>query len=346
LSNAAPRNGEATGGSPAIPDAPAPPNEASSLPEAPPREGARVDEASPLSAALRADMVSLRVPSASEEPAGVRALDPVAMLRQRAAAGRGPSPRQPDNNAALLGMPPGISGAERSSPPTRQAFGSATAARPGIPLAQPDSPHGEDADVASNSEKGGAEAFWQGLGLDPARLPPQAQTEILAECGRALREAVVGLVPVLSARRSLKDELRMDQTRLQPKENNPLKFLPSGEAVLQALVDRKLTGFLPLSQAVREGFGDIKAHEVAALVALDAVIKNLLARFDPASFEAPGTSGKLFGRGPDKSKLWENFVRLHAALSGNLEETTRKVVGEEFANAYAKQVALTRNGGG
>jgi type VI secretion system protein len=112
------------------------------------------------------------------------------------------------------------------------------------------------------------------------------------------------------------------------------------------LIDRKLTGFLPLSQAVREGFDDIKAHEVAALVALDAVIKNLLTRFDPASMEAPGASGKLFGRGLDKAKLWDNFVRVHAALSGNLEETTRKLVGEEFARAYAQQVESTRRGAG
>jgi type VI secretion system FHA domain protein len=190
-----------------------------------------------------------------------------------------------------------------------------------------------------------ADAFWTALGLDPARVPPQLQTELLAECGRALREAVGGLVPVLSARRSLKDELRMDQTRLKPKENNPLKFLPSGEAVLQALIDRKLTGFLPLAQAIREGFGDIKAHEVASLVALDAVIRNLLARFDPASMETPGSSGKFFGRGPDKTKLWDNFVRVHTTLSGNLEETTRRLVGEEFARAYAQQVDAARHGG-
>jgi type VI secretion system FHA domain protein len=176
------------------------------------------------------------------------------------------------------------------------------------------------------------------LGLDPARVPPQLQADLLAECGRALREAVGGLVPILSARRSLKEELRMDQTRLQPKENNPLKFLPSGEAVLQALVDRKLTGFLPLSQAIREGFADVQAHEFAALVALDAVIKNLLTQFNPASMETGGSGGKLFGRGPDKTKLWDNFVRVHAGLSNNLEETTRRLVAEEFARAYSQQI--------
>jgi predicted component of type VI protein secretion system len=53
----------------------------------------------------------------------------------------------------------------------------------------------------------------------------------------------------------------------------------------------------------------------------------------------------MFGRGPDKARLWDSFVRLHAALSGNLEETTRKLVGEEFARAYAQQVETFRRGG-
>lgn len=311
------------------------------------RESEQMGGATSLSAALRADMISLRPPGVDEEPTGRRALDPVAMLRQRAAAGQGPPlPRFDDQSAAAAPSNPNAT----QIPPAsrmRQAASPAAAAYPGGRLAQSAAKRaGDVTNLDPTHGRGAADAFWNGLGLDAASVPPQLQADLLAECGRALREAVAGLVPVLTARRSLKDELRMDQTRLQPKENNPLKFLPSGEAVLQALIDRKLTGFLPLSQAVREGFDDIKAHEVAALVALDAVIKNLLTRFDPASMEAPGASGKLFGRGLDKAKLWDNFVRVHAALSGNLEETTRKLVGEEFARAYAQQVESTRRGAG
>ena len=313
---------------------PAPPTDAPSV-----RGSDRTALAPSLSEALRADMVSLRPPGAGRDPAGQHALDPVAVLRQRAAAGPGvPLPKPDDHSAAPFTIPtPGST--EICPPPRSRQTAWPTASTPDGQATPPTA--GLDPARQDNL----ADVFWNGLGLDPARVPPQLQADILAECGRALREAVAGLVPVLTARRSLKDELRMDQTRLKPKENNPLKFLPSGEAVLQALIDRKLTGFLPLSQAIREGFGDIKAHEVAALVALDAVIKNLLARFDPASMEAPGSGGRLFGRGPDKARLWDNFVRVHTTLSGNLEETTRRLVGEEFARAYAQQVDSARHGG-
>ncbi|MBV8472318.1 MAG: type VI secretion system-associated FHA domain protein TagH [Hyphomicrobiales bacterium] len=281
----------------------------------------------PLSPSLSADLISLRAPGASEETPGARALDPIVVLRQRA-AGQG-RPSAGDANA-----PPPL-----PLPARRPRDAS-------LPLPQPAperaaAPGPEAADQARL-----AEAFWNGLGVDAKETPPERQAELLAECGRALRAAVVGLVPTLNARRSMKDELRIDQTRLQPKENNPLKFLPSGEAVLQALLDRQLDGFLPLSQALREGLDDIKAHEVATLVALDAVVRSILARFDPVVLEAQsGAPAKVFGRGPDKARLWDNFARLHATLSGDLEETTRKLVGEEFARAYAQQVETFRRGG-
>ncbi len=152
------------------------------------------------------------------------------------------------------------------------------------------------------------------------------------------------MVPVLAARRSLKDALRMEQTQLQGQENNPLKFLPSGDAVVQALMARKLAGFMSLSQAVAQGFRDIKAHEVAAVVSLQAVVKNLIGRFDPAAIETQGGAGKLFGRGVDKGKLWYQFVSLHASLAGKSDETTRKIVNEEFSRAYAEQVQNSGNG--
>jgi type VI secretion system FHA domain protein len=153
-----------------------------------------------------------------------------------------------------------------------------------------------------------------------------------------------GLVPVLAARRSLKDTMRMDVTQLQGQDNNPLKFLPSGDAVLQALAAGKLGGFLSLSDAVERGFSDIKAHEVAAMVALQGVVKAMLVKFDPAAIETRDGAGKLFGRGADKAKSWDLFVALHGSLAGRSDETTRRIVNEEFSRAYAEQVRASAGG--
>src|ERR1700742_2807896 len=110
------------------------------------------------------------------------------------------------------------------------------------------------------------------------------------------------MVPVLAGRRALKDALRMELTQLQGQGNNPLKFLPSGDAVVQAVASRKLSGFMSVPEAVAEGFRDIRAHEVPAVMSLQAVVARMLERFDPAALEARSGSTKLFGKGVDKSK--------------------------------------------
>jgi type VI secretion system FHA domain protein len=320
---------------PVVPTSPAGP-----APRSPPERPA-------ISAALSADLVSLRRPGVAEV-AGQRIIDPVAVLRQRGADVSGASRKgkdaEPADRNALAAVAENLDGM-KVVPSPAQGQPSQEPARPVIPLAQPSAKSEAGGDAHEAGQQGELfEAFWGGLGLDPAQIPAASRAELLAEFGHALREAVDGLVPVLRARRSLKDELRIDQTRLQARENNPLKFLPSGDAVLQAVIARKLTGFVSLPQAVREGFNDIKAHEVAAIVALEAVIKNLLARFDPNAISGQGGT-RFFGRGPDKAKLWDQFVALHAALCNNPEETTHKLVGEEFARAYAQQVDIVRRGG-
>jgi predicted component of type VI protein secretion system len=315
---------------PPVVPSPLPPPSAAEAPEA------RLQRR-PISEALSADLVALRLPGAEPEATPLPSLDPVAVLRRRGAAvGAAASPASAMPAPTL---PPRAMEADReSTPPRLREMPLPQSPIPATPAAAGPAPAvGPGSDEATL-------AFWRGLGLDPAQISPEARAQLLGEFGKALREALNGLVPILGARRSLKDELRIDQTRLQPRENNPLKFLPSGDAVLQALIAREAAGFLPLSKAVREGFEDVRAHEVAAVVALDAVIGNLLRQFDPAAMEQSGPSGRLFGRGPDKTKLWDRFVSLHASLVGNLEETTRKLVAEEFARAYAQQVENLRRG--
>jgi type VI secretion system FHA domain protein len=251
-------------------------------------------------------------------------IDHLAVLRQRAAGQKGASPLPQDAAPPASPSPP-----SPFSPPGQDRL----RARPApLPL-----PAAARANVS--------DAFWTGLGLDPKAVPQELHAELLEECGRALREAVLGLVPILNSRRSIKSELRVEQTTLQPRENNPLKFLPSGEAVLLALLDRERRGFLPLATAMREGFNDVKAHEVATLIALEAVARNILARFDPKTVESQaGAPSRLFGRGPDRAKLWATYENTHASLAGNLDKTAHELINEEFARAYAGQVQTMQKG--
>jgi type VI secretion system FHA domain protein len=282
---------------------------------------------------------SLRAAASLAPDAAPVLLDPVAVLRQRADDYSNAARQAPPEPPPLPPRPQPPASITPAEPPRLSTAASPVAARAAIPLAQPP---GEA--PATGSHNAAIAALCEGLGLNPAEIPPHVLAQTLLEFGRALRVAVDGMMPVLAARRSLKGELHMDQTRLQPRENNPLKFLSSGGEVLRAALKPDASGFLSLSEAMREGFSDIRAHEVAAIVALQGVVKAVLERFDPAALEGSGGGGKLFGRGPDKGKLWDQFLARYAAIADDPDRTIRDIVGGEFARAYAQQTQAETQG--
>lgn len=70
--------------------------------------------------------------------------------------------------------------------------------------------------------------------------------------GRSYRLMVEGLIDVLRARASLKGEFRMQQTMIQPAENNPLKFAPNADEALLLLLRHGNQAFMAPDVAVRE----------------------------------------------------------------------------------------------
>jgi type VI secretion system protein ImpI/type VI secretion system protein len=153
------------------------------------------------------------------------------------------------------------------------------------------------------------------------------------EVGRALRLLIEGMVGILGARRSLKEEFRMDQTQLSASENNPLKFYKSADEVLRKTLGEPKPGFMPLDEAVRQGLIDLKAHEIASATALQSIFMRLLETFDPQQFESEG--GGLLGRRTDKGKAYDQFVDSYRRMAANPDRAARDIVGPEFARAYA-----------
>ncbi|MGX1790814.1 type VI secretion system-associated FHA domain protein TagH [Bosea sp. NPDC055332] len=235
------------------------------------------------------------------QPTPAAAVDPLALLRQRAMA-----------RAASIDLTPHEPGA------------------PSRPMADVALPGGSSA-----PNTGDAAAFWSGIGIDPARIPPEARARLLEELGGALRQAAGGLVSMLSARKSMKDEFRLDQTRLAPQENNPFKFFSHGDEALRRVVVEGAPGFLPLDMAVKQCFADMHAHEVALASAMQTSIRELLDRLAPARLESEAEPG-LLGRKPDRSRLWERYAELHGELAGDLDRTIRTLVSDELARASVR----------
>ena len=199
--------------------------------------------------------------------------------------------------------------------------------------------------VADNQQPDLLQAFLRGAGLDQLRLD-KAQAEAQMESiGRSYRLMVEGLIDVLRARASLKGEFRMQQTMIQPAENNPLKFAPNADEALLLLLRHGNQAFMAPDLAVRDSFNDLRAHQLAVMAGVEAAIKHLLSRFEPAQLEErmgkPGGLSSLFN-GSRQAQYWQQFTELYSNISREAQEDFQDLFGREFSRAYEEHSARQR----
>jgi type VI secretion system protein len=199
--------------------------------------------------------------------------------------------------------------------------------------------------VADSQQPDLLQAFLRGAGLDQLRLD-NAQAEAQMESiGRSYRLMVEGLIDVLRARASLKGEFRMQQTMIQPAENNPLKFAPNAEEALLLLLRHGNQAFMAPDLAVRDSFDDLRAHQLAVMAGVEAAIKHLLTRFEPARLEErmgkPGGLSSLFN-GSRQAQYWQQFTELYSNISREAQEDFQDLFGREFSRAYEEHSARQR----
>lgn len=189
------------------------------------------------------------------------------------------------------------------------------------------------------------QAFLRGAGLDQLRIDPQQAQAQMESLGRSYRLMVEGLIDVLRARSSLKGEFRMQQTMIRPVENNPLKFAPNVDEAMLLLLRHSNQAFMAPDQAVRDSFDDLRAHQLAVMAGVEAAIKHLLGRFEPAELEArmarPGGLGNLFS-GSRQAQNWQQFTALYKQISQEAQDDFQDLFGREFSRAYEEHTHRLR----
>ncbi|MCS4313517.1 type VI secretion system protein [Pseudomonas sp. BIGb0381] len=214
-----------------------------------------------------------------------------------------------------------------------------------VPIIQPPPVVEPALPVADSQQPDLLQAFLRGAGLDQLRLD-KAQAEAQMEnIGRSYRLMVEGLIDVLRARASLKGEFRMQQTMIQPAENNPLKFAPNADEALLLLLRHGNQAFMAPDLAVRDSFDDLRAHQLAVMAGVEAAIKHLLTRFEPAQLEErmgkPGGLSNLFA-GSRQAQYWQQFTELYSNISREAQEDFQDLFGREFSRAYEEHSARQR----
>ncbi|WOH63792.1 type VI secretion system-associated FHA domain protein TagH [Bradyrhizobium sp. BWA-3-5] len=192
--------------------------------------------------------------------------------------------------------------------------------------------------AASPSDADELQEFWNALGFNADLVPPAQRREFFAELGRALAEMANGLHSILAAWTMVKNECHIGSTLLRADNDNAFKFTKGNhDALREALA--KDHGFLLLSRSVREGFNDIKAHEVAAIAAMRGAVSNVLTHMSPQRIESDGVNSRRFGARVDKATLWDRFVELHASMVNDIDRTARTYIAEEFTRSYVSQLS-------
>jgi type VI secretion system protein len=188
-------------------------------------------------------------------------------------------------------------------------------------------------------------ALFEGAGLPQLKLTEEQLPEVAANLGAILRETVQGLMEILLARGDVKGEFRLDRTTMGPVENNPLKTPPgrpplSPEEVMTLLLVQRKEAYMSPVQAVREGFNDIKAHQLAVVAGIQAALNRLLERFDPSNLEARLEQSMFDNLWPAnrKAKYWDLFTAEYQAIAREAEDDFNELFGDEFARAYENRL--------
>ena len=191
------------------------------------------------------------------------------------------------------------------------------------------------------------EAFIRGLGQVESSLPKEMTPEFMEQIGMVLRESVRGTVELLAARAMTKREIRADVTMVVSKNNNPLKFSPDVNFALKQLLSSHPTGgFMSATEAMRDAYNDLRAHQIGFMAGMRAALMGVLARFKPQELEAKLSAKSFFdsvmpsGR---KAKLWDAYEQHFAEISREVEDDFQSLFGRAFLKAYEEQIDKLEN---
>ncbi|MBI2768429.1 MAG: FHA domain-containing protein [Burkholderiales bacterium] len=185
-------------------------------------------------------------------------------------------------------------------------------------------------------------AFFQGMGLDPAKLGPLSPGE-LETVGRAVRMVVTGLLDLYASRNDVTQDLRAeDRTMVAVKDNNPLKTDWPEQTKLQYLFGGRAAsvGFIGPERALRSLLGDLLAHDAAVGAAARAAVEGTLREFSPATLRTRllGGGSKLF----EGARAWDAYGKYYAEHSQDMTAWAQRLLDKHFTEAYLRESARSR----
>lgn len=202
----------------------------------------------------------------------------------------------------------------------------AVAPAPSEPTPSPVPPSGPGDDLAWR-------ALFDGMGIDPDTAGLSPSPELFRAAGHILRQTITGLRELLQARAAIKNEMHLERTVMAASGNNPLKYCVTDEDVARALLGPHKRGYLNGPEAIRDGFQDLKNHELGMVAGVKESLTGLLAHLDPEAFRRrlPAEKSLLGG---NKAKAWDAYCAFYAHFTEDCRDDVMRVLARDFSDAY------------
>ncbi|BCM17239.1 type VI secretion system-associated FHA domain protein TagH [Mesorhizobium sp. J8] len=183
-------------------------------------------------------------------------------------------------------------------------------------------------------------AFLRGMGVEEADFPGRDPIAEMEKFGREYRLMLDGLMQLLRKRAEEKGSARVAQTVVGSSEVNPLKFLPTVEDVIVTIIAERSPGFLSGEAAISDAVKDLAQHHVRAWRGVQAALRRMIDRFDPAVIEEELKSNSAIGNllaGGRNAKLWELYQKRHRDIAQSAESSFLGEIGADFRDAYEEE---------
>lgn len=192
----------------------------------------------------------------------------------------------------------------------------------------------------------GLAAFCRGAGIDPDRLPAEAQTRMLHLAGQMFREALLGLKDLSRHHHEVRNSYRIELPAAAADEPFPLDRGAVDDLVLSVLSSHD-SRRIDAVQWLRERFDDMRGHEKAAGAALRAAFIEFIDRLDPAElesrFDRALKKGKLSGS--QRAQYWDLYADFYRNVTEMPANQLPHVFVEAFARAYAEARVAAKSSG-
>lgn len=183
-------------------------------------------------------------------------------------------------------------------------------------------------------------AFLRGMGVEEADFPGRNSIAEMEKFGREYRMMMEGLMQLLRKRAEEKGNARVAQTMVGASEVNPLKFLPTVDDAIVTLIAERSPGFLAGEPAIADAVRDLAQHHVRAWRGVQAALRRMIDRFDPAVIEQELKSNSAVGTllsGGRGAKLWELYQKRHREIAESAEKSFLGEIGADFRDAYEEE---------